>query len=369
MRRIAWIVTAGLVTVGAGTAAVVTSSRPDAAIVATDDPRLQPPVVTVVQARPVAGTTRSYTGIVAARVQSQLGFRVSGKVIERLVDVGQEVRSGQPLMRIDDTDLQLALTARRNAVDAARAVLVQAEADELRYAGSVQGGWAPEQRYEQAKAARDTARAQLAAVEAEAEVAANAATYSTLVADRDGTIVSVAAEPGQVVATGQTVVTLAESGPREAVVSLPETIRPALGAPAEAVLYGRDDQVFAARLRQLSDAADPISRTFEARFVLEGDAAQAPLGATVVIRISDTPATTQVKVPLGAILDNGQATGVWILAQDDTAVAFQPVTLTRMSGEMAVISGIDVGQDVVAMGAHMLSAGAEVRVAGAEAAQ
>lgn len=369
MKRIAWIVTAGLVIVGAGSAAVVTVLRPDAAIIASNDPRLEPPVVRVVQTRPAAGAMRSYTGVVAARVQSQLGFRISGKVIERLVDVGQDVRAGQPLMRIDDTDLQLALTARRNAVDAARAVLVQAEADERRYAGSVQGGWAPEQRYEQAKATLDTARAQLAAAEAEAEVAGNAATYSTLIADRDGIIVSVAAEPGQVVATGQTVVTLAASGAREAVVSLPETTRPAPGSSAEAVLYGRDDQVFDARLRQLSDAADTVSRTFEARYVLDGDAAQAPLGSTVVIWLSDAPATAEVQVPLGAILDNGQATGVWLVAEDDPKVTFHPVTLTRLTGEMAVVSGIDAGRDVIAMGAHMLSAGAAVRVAGSEAAQ
>lgn len=371
MSRFSLGMTAGLVTVAVGVAVIgyITLSGSEASVTAPDDPRTRPPMVQLVQARPIANTMRSYTGIVAARVQSQLGFRVSGKVVERLVDTGQMVRSGQPLMRIDDTDLQLALRARRNAVDAARAALVQAEADEQRYAGSVQGGWAPEQRYEQARAVLDTARAQLAAAEAEAEVAENAATYSTLVADRDGTIVSVEAEPGQVVATGQTVVTLAETGPREAVVALPETIRPALGAPADAVIFGRDDQVFAARLRQLSDAADPVSRTFEARYVLEGDAARAPLGATVVIRLSDKPATTDVMVPLGAILDNGQATGVWIVAEDGATVVFQPVLLSSLTGEMAVISGIDVGSDVVAMGAHMLSDGAEVRIAGAEASQ
>lgn len=362
MRRIALIVTAGLVTVAAGAAAVVTVSRPDAAIVATDDPRLRPPVVTVIQARPVAGATRAYTGVVAARVQSQLGFRVAGKITERLVDMGEKVTAGQPLMRIDDTDLRLALDARRNAVEAARAVVVQALADEQRYAAGLQGRWAPEQRYEQAQAALKTARAQLASAAAEAEVAENAATYSTIVADRDGTIVSVAAEPGQVVATGQVVVTLAETGPREAVVSLPETLRPAIGAPAEAVLYGREDQIFIARLRQLSDAADPATRTFEARYVLEGDAAQAPLGATVVIRLSEAPATAQVEVPLGAILDNGQATGVWVM-DDGKAVDFRPVALTRLTGETAVITGVSVGEDVVAMGAHMLSQGAAVRIA------
>lgn len=371
MSRFSLGMTAGLATVAVGVAVFgyMTMSGSEASVTDSDDPRTQPPMVQLAQARPVTGAMRSYTGIVAARVQSQLGFRVSGKVVERLVDVGQEVRAGQALMRIDDTDLQLALTARRNAVDAARAALVQAEADEQRYAGSVQGGWAPEQRYEQAKATLDTARAQLAAAEAEAEVAENAATYSTLVADRDGTIVSVDAEPGQVVATGQTVVTLAESGPREAVVSFPETVRPALGAPAEAVLYGRTNQVFAARLRQLSDAADPVSRTFEARYVLEGDAAKAPLGATVTIRLSDAPETADVEVPLGAILDNGQATGVWVMTEGDTAVAFHPVTLTRLTGEMAVVSGIPAGQTVVAMGAHMLSAGAEVRLANTEVSQ
>lgn len=368
MNRIVVILTVGLVTVAAGGAALLQASGSQAAA-APGDPRTQPPLVRIVQTRAAAGAMRDQTGIVAARVQSQLGFRVAGKVVERLVDVGQQVRSGQPLMRIDDTDLGLALAARRTAIDAARAVLAQAEADERRYAGSVQGGWAPEQRYEQARAALETARAQLAAAEAEAEVARNAATYATLIADRDGTIVSVAAEPGQVVAMGQPVVTLAESGPREAVVSLPETVRPALGAPAEAVLHGREDQVFAARLRQLSDAADPVSRTFEARYVLEGEAARAPLGATVVIRIPAAPVTTEVEVPLGAVLDTGQATGLWVMAEGGTAVAFHPVTLTRLTGETAVVSGIAAGRDVVAMGAHMLSPGARVRVAGAEDAR
>ena len=374
MNRIVVILTVGLVTVAAGGAALLQASGSQAAA-APGDPRTQPPLVRIVQTRPAAGAMRDQTGIVAARVQSQLGFRVAGKVVERLVDVGQQVRSGQPLMRIDDADLGLALAARRTAIDAARAVLAQAEADERRYAGSVQGGWAPEQRYEQARAALETARAQLAAAEAEAEVARNAATYATLIADRDGTIVSVAAEPGQVVAMGQPVVTLAESGPREAVVSLPETMRPALGAPAEAVLHGREDQVFAARLRQLSDAADPVSRTFEARYVLEGEAARAPLGATVVIRIPAAPATAEgagvaeVEVPLGAVLDTGQATGLWVMAEGGTAVAFHPVTLTRLTGETAVVSGIAAGRDVVAMGAHMLSPGARVRVAGAEGAR
>ena len=122
-------------------------------------------------------------------MQSNLGFRVAGKIVERLVNVGQQVKAGQPLMRIDETDLRLALTAKRNAVAAARASVAQLDADERRYANLVSDGWVSRQRYEQAKAASDTAKAQLAAAEAEARVAENEATYSVLVADADGTVV------------------------------------------------------------------------------------------------------------------------------------------------------------------------------------
>ena len=93
-------------------------------------------------------------------------------------------------------------------------------------------------------------------------------------------------EPGQVVAAGQTVVRLAQAGPREAAVALPETIRPAIGSEAEATVYGGDERRFPARLRQLSDSADAQTRTYEARYVLEGEAAAAPLGATVTIRLA-----------------------------------------------------------------------------------
>ena len=146
-------------------------------------------------------------------------------------------------------------------------------------------GWVSRQRYEQAKAASDTAKAQLAAAEAEARVAENEATYSVLVADADGTVVETLGEPGQVVSAGQTVVRLAQAGPREAVVALPETIRPAIGSVAEASVYGGDGRRYTAHLRQLSDSADAQTRTYEARYVLDGEAAAAPLGATVTIRL------------------------------------------------------------------------------------
>ena len=170
------------------------------------DPRLASPLVRLVEATRPERAERTFTGTIAARVQSNLGFRVAGKIVERLVNAGQQVKAGQPLMRIDETDLRHALTAKRNAVAAARASAVQTDADERRYAKLESNGWVSRQRYEQAKAASDTAKAQLAAAEAEARVAENEAAYSVLVADADGTVVETLGEPGQVVSAGQTVV-------------------------------------------------------------------------------------------------------------------------------------------------------------------
>lgn len=326
------------------------------------DPRTVAPLVRVAEAKKTGTAERSFTGNVASRVQSNLGFRVPGKIVQRMVDVGQQVRQGQALMRIDETDLQLALTAKRNTVIAARAVLIQVQADEKRYAALVKNGLAATpQRYEQAKAALDTASAQLAAAEADAKVAENAATYTVLLADSDGTVVATLGDPGQVVTAGQTVVQLAQAGPREAVVWLPETLRPDIGSEAQASVYGGDGLSGKARLRQISDAADPQTRTYEARYVLDGAAASAPLGSTVTIKILDAHRQSEVAVPVGSILDDGSRTGVWVVNGATSTVKFTPVEIKRISEETAFITGIGIGEKVVALGAHLLENGTSVR--------
>jgi RND family efflux transporter MFP subunit len=363
MKKRPVIVLGSILIAASGAAAFVTLSIHTQAAFAVSDPRQEAPLVRLVRATGAAESERRFTGVIAARVQSNLGFRVAGKIEERLVNTGQQVKAGQPLMRIDETDLRLALTAKRNAVAAARAVFVQTSADERRYADLVGNGWASRQRYEQAKAALDTAEAQLAAAEAAARVAENEATYSVLVADADGTVVETLGEPGQVVSAGQTVVRLAQAGPREAVVALPETIRPAIGSVAEASVYGGDGHRFTAHLRQLSDSADAQTRTYEARYVLDGDAAVAPLGATVTIRLASQASQPEVQVPLGALLDDGRKTGVWVLDSATSTVRFRPVKLVRVSGETAVISGLSSGDPIVSLGAHLLQEGARVRTA------
>jgi RND family efflux transporter MFP subunit len=288
---------------------------------------------------------------------------VGGKIVARLVDAGQVIRRGQPLMRIDPTDYKLATQAAAGTVEAARARSAQASADELRYRDLVSAGAVSASLYEQKKADALSARAALSTAEAQARVSRNDAGYTMLVADADGTVAETLAEPGQVVTAGQAVVRLARSGPREAIVALPETLRPALGTAVAARTYSGLDGT--ARLRQLSDAADPATRTFEARFVLAGAPAAAPLGSTVTVRVGVPGASQAISVPLGAIYDPGRGPGVWVVTgKTDAKVAWRPVRLAAIGDDTAIVAaGLRPGERFVALGAHMLHQGQPVRIA------
>lgn len=334
---------------------------------APPDPRTEAPLVRTAIVQSAIPASRSFTGTVAARVQSDLGFRVSGKVLERLVDAGQTVKRGQPLMRIDPVDLKLAAQARQDAVTAARARAQQTAQDEARYRDLRGTGAISASAYDQAKAASDAAQAQLRAAEADAEVANNATRYAELVADGDGVVMETLAEPGQVVAAGQPVVRLAHAGRREAVIQLPETLRPAIGSVAQATLFGGDGASVPATLRQLSDAADPRTRTYEARYVLQGALADAPLGATVTIQLPDARSSVQggLQVPIGALLDTGKGPGVWVIGGEPAKVSWRPVTVEHLDDDSARVAGeLKPGERVVALGAQLLRDGEQVRMAG-----
>jgi RND family efflux transporter MFP subunit len=325
------------------------------------DPRTKPELVRIVEVGSSSGADRAFTGVVSARVQSDLGFRIPGKITKRLVDTGQFVRAGQPLLMIDRTDYGHAITARTETVTAAKAKAVQAAADEARYRGLVKSGAVSASIYDQIKAASDAAQADLAAAKAQELVARDEDAYSQLLADADGVVIETLAEPGQVVTAGQTVVRLARSGPREAAVNLPETLRPALGSTAYATLYGSTTTV-PVRLRQLSNAADPQTRTFEARYVLEGAAANAPLGATVTVHLSGAVSADSLQIPVSSILDQGKGPGIWLLNPTTSTVSFQPVQVRQLGEELATISGnLHPGQQIVALGVHLLHDGDHVR--------
>jgi len=330
------------------------------------DPRTDPPLVrTAIVQSTASAQTRSFTGTVAARVQSDLGFRVSGKVLERLVSSGQRVRRGQPLMRLDDADLRLALHAQEEAVVAAAARARQATDDEARDRNLAAEGVEPPAAYDRMRASAEAARAQLRAVKAQAEVARNATGYAVLVADAAGVIVETLAEPGQVVGASQPVVRLAHDGPREAVVQLPETLRPMLGSSAQAALYGRAGVVVPTHLRELSSGADPLTRTFQAKYVLEGPLADAPLGATVSVVVPAEGARRDLRVPIGALFDAGGGPGVWTIVDEPARVRWRPIEPHRLDDEtVSVSAGLQEGDRVVSLGAHVLHEGQQVRLAG-----
>jgi RND family efflux transporter MFP subunit len=330
---------------------------------AAADPRTQAPFVRVATVQTSVRNGRSFTGVVAARVQSDLGFRVPGKILERLVDTGQSVKRGQALMRIDPADLRLATRAQEEAVVAASARAKQTSDDEARYRDLVSAGAVSASTYDKVKAVAESARAELNAANAQADVARNVTGYAVLLADADGVVMETLAEPGQVVGAGEVVVRIARAGRREAVVELPETLRPRIGSAARASLYA-GGLAGPATLRQLSDAANRLTRTFEARYVLQGPLADAPLGSTIAVEIPDGDSAPTRQVPLGAIFDPGTGPGVWLVHGGETPqVAWRPVHIATLGDETASVVGqLQTGDRVVALGAHLLHQGTVVRV-------
>ncbi|OUK58349.1 efflux RND transporter periplasmic adaptor subunit [Klebsiella pneumoniae] len=303
-----------------------------------DDPRIRPPLVRVATVERAEAGSRAFTGVIVARTQSDLGFRVAGKVLERRVETGQSVKRGQLLLRLNDL---------------------------ARYRGLVASGAISAAEFDQINAAAEAARGDLSAAQAQANVAQNATGYAGLLADADGVVVETLAEPGQVVSAGQVVIRLARAGQREARVQLPETLRPAVGSEALATRYGSESQPVTATLRLLSDAADATTRTFEARYVLNGALANAPLGSTVTLRIGNDQAPGQVlAVPLASVYDPGNGPGVWRIASRPATVSWQPVTVLGLDDETARVTGpLKPGEPIVALGAHLLHQGEAVRLA------
>lgn len=296
------------------------------------------------------GTAREevYNGDVRARIEATPGFRVGGKLVERLVDVGAQVKAGQPLARLDSADLRLAV-----AQAEANRALAAAELGrtlELRQKGFV------------SQAALDARESAAAAAEAQAQLARNQAAYATLVADAPGVITAVLVEPGQVVGAGQPVFRIARAGEREVAIAIPESRLAGLkvGAPAEIELWA--GKTYRGRLRELAPAADPASRTFAARVsVLDADA-DVVLGRTATVRFAQ-PGASEFVVPLAAILQQGGRPAVWVVGADGT-VRQRPIEIARYTDRGAVVTGgLAAGETIVAAGAFKLFAGEKVRIA------
>jgi RND family efflux transporter MFP subunit len=347
-----------VIAAGAAGAVFVRAEKPPVAAVA---PRL----VRAFTVTPAQESAAEFTGVIHARTESALGFRVSGKIIEKLVKAGDHVKRGQALLRLDPTDLQLAAKAARAAVEATRAQNKRALADELRLRKLVAINAISQQEYDQAKSAADATSAQLDSALAYARQADNQADYAVLRAEADGVIMEVPADVGQVVEVGDLVVRLAHDGAREAVVDLPEGDAQLAKSAAVARLYADPGQSFPAQLRELSAMADPLTRTYQARYTLGGVGESAPLGATVTVRLAGEQADggPQYAVPIGALYDDGAGASVWVIDPASSSLARRFVEVAKLGSETALIDkGIKPGERILALGAHLVHDGEKVRI-------
>jgi RND family efflux transporter MFP subunit len=218
-------------------------------------------------------TTREFVGVVRARHETDLAFRVGGKMVARIVNVGDRVRAGDVIARLDPQDLQLQVQSAEAELAAAASSRAQAAADLERYKTLKERGFAAIAQYDIKKAANDEAEGRVVRAQRSLELARNQFGYADLKADADGVITATLAEPGQVVAIGQAVARLAHRGEKEAVVALPETwLGEVRQSHATVRLWSAGARNFQARLRELSPQADPTTRTYAARFtILEAD--------------------------------------------------------------------------------------------------
>lgn len=360
LTHVRWILALALLLAGGGVLALHAGHPPEAeAALAVGRP------VLVATVAPATGSSSAYTGVVAARTDSGLGFRVGGKIVERRVDPGDRVARGDTLLVLDVEDFELELRAARNRVRAAESQLRQAQDDERRFRQLTADGAAAQRTFELATTSLRVAQAEAAAARAGASQIENRRSYSTLHADGDGVITEVRVDRGQVVAEGQIVARLAHDGAREAVIDIPETQLARAASRARASAFGNSEHVVDATLRELSAAADPETRTFRARYLLAGDGASLPIGSTVTVRLASEAASDLSRVPIGALYDAGDGAGVWRVGADQR-VHFAPVRVVKLGQEHALVaSGVAVGDSVVALGAHLLHEGDLVRSVGA----
>jgi len=317
-----------------------------------------------------AGGTHEYAAEVRARTESRLAFRVPGKMVRRVAEVGQHVKAGAVLAELDPEDLRLQQTAAGATVRSAQVNLELAQADFKRYKDLRDQGFISNADLERRDTTLKAAQAQFEQSHAQASVQRNQANYSALSATTAGIITSVDAEPGAVLAAGSPVVKLAHDGPRDAVFAVPESsaasLRALLGKPGglRVRLWGGTATV-SATVREVAAAADPVTRTFQVKADLAGADVQLGQTATVLLDLPRQPGVA--KLPLTAVMQQQGQTAVWLVDKtSDKAgmtVRAQPIAVAGAEGNWVIVaSGLSPGQMVVTAGVHVLTPGQKVKL-------
>lgn len=330
------------------------------------------PVRTIVAGRNTGSVGAVYSGEIVARYVSQLGFRTPGRVAARLVDVGSAVKRGQPLMRLDPEQEALHVVAASADVDAARSRVAQARIDLQRTEQLLARQFASRAELDQQKLALDQAEAQLRSANAQRDVSANQRSYTVLTADRDGVVTAIGAETGQVVAAGQSVVTVAADGEREVAISIPESRVDELrqAKTLQVSVWAHPGRTWTGILRELAPGTDSVTRTYSARIsVREADPAVLRMGLTASVFAPDVEGTSAIRLPLTAIVDQKGQRQVWVVDPKTSLVALRNVVLGSPQDDAVLVTGgLAGGETVVTAGVHMLQPGQRVKLPAAAAA-
>ncbi|MEN9373458.1 MAG: hypothetical protein RIR79_1010 [Pseudomonadota bacterium] len=312
---------------------------------------------------------QEFAGEVRPRIESRLGFRVAGKIVSRTVELGQSVKAGQTLARIDAQDYQLAAQAAQAQVQTARTNLDLAAAEYKRYKGLRDQNFISTAELERRDAALKAAQSQFDQAQAQGAAQGNQAAYTTLVADVSGVVTAVEAETGQVVAAGTPVIRIAQDGVRDAVIAVPENQIASIKVGSTALLkpWGAATTTTSqGTVREVAASADPVTRTFAVKIALPAKETWA-LGTTVTVQPQFVAAKQEsnnlIKLPTSALRENGKGSAVWILDKATMTVKLQPVELGAPDGDSVIVtSGLQAGMQVVAAGVHVLTAGQKVTI-------
>lgn len=319
-----------------------------------------------------AQPTQQFAAEVRARTESRLAFEVGGRLVERRVNLGEPVRAGQVLARLDADNLRLGSDAAQAALQAAQVQFAQAQADVQRFGALREQGFISDAQFSRYDTALKAAQAQLAQARAQAGVQANLARYAELRADAAGVVTAVEAEPGAVLAAGSPVLRVAHDGPRDVVFSVPEDqldrLRAIAATPGALTvrLWGSDAAPFPARVREVAAAADPLTRTF----LVKADVGDAPvrLGQTATVTAALPRREGVVRLPLTALFERQGQTTVWVVDAATSTVQPRPVGVAGTEGNFALVaSGLADGDVVVTAGVHVLTPGQKVTQHGASA--
>ena len=321
------------------------------------------PVATMrVRYQPVA-PERSFVAVIRPRIESDLGFRVPGKVARRLVDTGKTVKAGDILATLDETDLRLQREQAEAELRAATSTLAQTSGDEQRQANLRKQGFVADAAYERTRAAMEEARSRKARAERSLELARNALDYAALKAEADGVVTATMIEPGQVVGAGQPAVRVARLEEKEALVAIPEAqIDRVASSMAWLVLWSKPSKGYRAALRELSPSADAATRTYAARFSLADADADLQLGMTGTLTLADGQGLRVAKLPLSAVFNQGTGASLWVV-DDAGALRLAPVEIAAYESDSVLIrGGVEEGARVVTLGVQKLDVGQRVRI-------